>query len=441
MAREVVRSRSDPEQPDWIELDRKFVWHPYTQMQMAPAPLPVVRAAGAWLELADGRRLLDGTSSWWVNLHGHNHPRLNRALAEQLEQVAQVVFAGTTHEPAARLAAELVERAPPGLGHVFFSDDGSTAVEVAMKMAIQQWRHRGEAQRSLFVALEGAYHGDTFGAMAVGGSSLFHASFRDLLCSAVHVPVPLGACTVERAVEELEGRLAAAGDRVAAVIVEPIVQAAAGMRIYPPSFLAEVRRATRSLGIPLIADEVFTGFGRTGRLFACEHAGVTPDLLCLSKGLTGGYLPLAATLTNDEIYGSFLSDDRARTFFHGHSYTGNALACAVALESLALFESEQTLARIAELERLFAERIDRLSALPAVAEARGIGALAAVELRATAERGYFDSRGPRIQTALVERGVLLRPLGDVVYFLPPYCVSDADCHRVFDALEETLAAL
>ena len=427
--------------PEWLALDRAHVWHPYTQMQTAPAPLPVVRAEGVWLELADGRRILDGISSWWVNLFGHNHPRLNAALAAQAACLEQVIFAGFTHEPAARLAAELVALAPTGLSRVFFSDDGSTAVEVAMKMAVQQWRQRGEERRRLFVALDHAYHGDTFGAMAAGGDAVVHGAFADLLCEVRRAPVPACESEVGAALAALEALLDRADGEVAAVIVEPIVQGAGGMRIHPPSFLRGVRAATRARGLPLIADEIFTGFGRTGRMFACEHAGIAPDLLCLSKGLTGGYLPLAATLASEEIYAAFLSEERGRAFFHGHSYTANALACAVARASLELVAETQCLGRVAELQRLFARRLAVISALPGVARVRGLGALAVVELeppRGDRESGYLDARGPRLAQEFLDRGVLLRPLGNVVYFLPPYAITDDECHRVFDVIEETL---
>jgi adenosylmethionine-8-amino-7-oxononanoate aminotransferase len=432
--------KQERDSTDWLALDRAHVWHPYTQMQTAEPPLAVVRGEGAWLELADGRRLLDGISSWWVTLHGHAHPRLVAAAAEQAARLEQVIFAGFAHEPAARLAAELAALAPPGLERAFYSDDGSTAVEVAMKMAVQLWRHRGEPGRTLFVALEGAYHGDTFGAMAAGGSRLFHGAFADLLCEVRHLPVPVAGKSLDECVEAAERLLATEERRIAALVVEPIVQGAGGMRIYPPEFLRWLRRATARRGIPLVADEVFTGFGRTGRMFACEHAGVAPDLLCLSKGLTGGLLPLGATLASEAVFADFLSDDRARTFFHGHSYTANPIACAAARASLALLAETAALARVAALERLFAGRLRRLASLPAVAATRGIGALAVVELAAAGDgSGYLDPRGPRLQRALLDRGIFLRPLGDVVYFLPPYCVTDAECHQVFDALEQELA--
>ncbi|GMU66222.1 MAG: adenosylmethionine--8-amino-7-oxononanoate aminotransferase BioA [Acidobacteriota bacterium] len=426
---------------EWLELDRRHVWHPYTQAKTADPPLPVVAGDGAWLLLADGRRIFDGISSWWVNLHGHARPEIARAIAAQAARLEQVIFAGFTHEPAARLAAELVRRAPAGLSRVFFSDDGSTAVEVAMKMAVQSWRQRGEPARTLFVALEGGYHGDTFGAMAAGGQALFHGAFAELLCEVRHAPVPVGGRSVDECVAALEAILEREAGRVAAVLVEPIVQGAGGMRIHPPAYLRAVREATARRGLPLVADEIFTGFGRTGRLFACEHAGVAPDLMCLSKGLTGGYLPLAATLATEAIHADFLSDDRGRAFFHGHSYTANPIACAAALASLELLDRDRSLGRVARLEALFARRLERIAALPGVASTRGLGALAVVELDAAPGGGYLDPRGPLLARAMLERGILLRPLGDVVYLLPPYCATDGDCEAVFDALEEALPAL
>ena len=450
--------------PAWIEADRLHVWHPYTQMQTAPPPLPVVRAEGVYLYTADGRRLLDGISTWWVNIHGHNHPRLNRALAAQAERLAQVVFAGLTHEPAARLAAELAARAPGRLPWVFYSDDGSTAVEVALKMAYQHWRHRGEPGRTLFVAFDGAYHGDTFGAMAAGGVEVFHAAFHELFFTVRRACTPHSAAHGS-ASPPLAAVLESEGERVAAVILEPMLQGAGGMLVQTPAFLREVRELTRRHGVPLIADEVLTGFGRTGRLFACEHGPIAPDLLCLSKALTGGYLPLSATLASDEIYRSFLSADRSRTFFHGHSFTANALACAVALESLALFEEEDRLARIARLERLFAGRLAALASHPAVAAVRHLGAMAALELAPAttgvagtpgapgtarvagaagtpaAAGGYLDDLGPRLAARLLERGLLLRPLGNVLYLLPPYVIEDAEAEAAFDAIAAVLDEL
>ncbi|PYV19969.1 MAG: adenosylmethionine--8-amino-7-oxononanoate transaminase [Acidobacteria bacterium] len=422
-----------PEELPWIDADRRHVWHPYTQMLTAPPAVPIVRAEGVYLHAADGRRILDGISSWWVNIHGHNHPRLNRALAEQASRLAQVIFAGFTHEPAARLAAELSRRVPGKLPRVFFSDDGSTAVEAALKMAYQHWRNRGEPQRTLFVAIEHAYHGDTFGAMAAGGG-VFHDAFRDLFFEVRRARLPF-LPSEGRSDGTLDQILEKDGGLVAAVIIEPMLQGAGGMIVWPASFLREVREATTKHGVLLIADEVLTGFGRTGKLFACEHGPVAPDILCVSKALTGGYMPLAATLATEEIYASFLSEERSRAFLHGHSYTANALACAVALESLAVFDDERCLERVAGLERLFAERLARLRGLPGVRETRGIGGVAVAELETKASSNYFDELGPRLHRELLARGLLLRPLGSVLYFMPPYAITDDEAHWAFDLIE------
>ena len=425
---------------DWTELDRRHLWHPYTQMLTSPPPIPVVRGEGVYLITPDGRRILDGISSWWVNIHGHSHPRLNAALARQAGELEHVIFAGFTHEPAARLAAELVARAPGDLPRVFYSDDGSTAVEVAMKMAYQAWQLRGETERRLFVALDDAYHGDTFGTMAAGGSGVFHHMFQDLFFEVRRLATPDSSRRDDHG-EDLEDLLAREGHRVAAVLVEPMLQGAAGMRIHSADYLRRIRDLTRQHGIPLIADEIFTGFGRTGRFFACEHAGIEPDLLCVSKALTGGYLPLSATLASEEIFEAFLSRDRTKTFFHGHSYTANTLACAVGVESLRLFDDSGCLARIAGLEQLFQERIDRLAELPRVREGRVLGPMAAFDVSPEGEGGYLDELGPRLQRAFLDRDILIRPLGNVVYFLPPYVITDEECHRVFDVIEEVISEL
>ncbi len=425
---------------DWTELDRRHLWHPYTQMLTSPPPIPVARGDGVYLITPDGRRILDGISSWWVNIHGHSHPRLNAALARQADELEHVMFAGFTHEPAARLASELVARAPGDLPRVFYSDDGSTAVEVAMKMAYQAWQLRGETERRLFVALDDAYHGDTFGTMAAGGSGVFHHMFQDLFFEVRRLATPDSSRRDDHG-EDLEHLLEREGHRVAAVLVEPILQGAAGMRIHSAEYLRRIRDLTRAHGIPLIADEIFTGFGRTGRFFACEHAGVEPDLLCVSKALTGGYLPLSATLASEEIFEAFLSRDRTKTFFHGHSYTANTLACAVAVESLRLFDDSQCLARIGRLERLFQGRMERLAELPRVLNGRVLGPMAAFDVSPEGQGGYLDGLGPRLQQAFLDRDILLRPLGNVVYFLPPYVITDDECHRVFDVIEEVVGSL
>jgi adenosylmethionine-8-amino-7-oxononanoate aminotransferase len=438
--------RADPE---WLSLDRAHVWHPHPQAQAAPPPLPVARAEGVWLELADGRKVLDGISSGWVNLFGHNHPKLNAALSAQMVDLGQVMFSDLAHEPAARLAAELIALAPTGLSRVFYADDGATAVEVAMRMAIQLWRQRGDERRRIFVALDHGCHGDIFEAMA-GASGAAGANWAgsgggsgvvgDAAFAVQRAPVPACESEVAAALADLAALLDRGNGEVAGVLVEPIVQGGGGMRIHPPSFLRGLREATRARGLPLIADEGLTGFGRTGRMFACEHAGIAPDLLCLSSGLTGGYLPLAATLATEEIHAAFHSAERGRSL-GGPSCTANALACSVARAGLAHFTEAHCLARIGELHRLFAGRLAVISALPGVARVRGIGGLAVVELEVRAkerESGQLATRVARLVQEFLDRGVLLRPLGNVVYFLPPYAISDDECHRVFDILEETL---
>lgn len=432
--------RLDAGANDWLALDRQHVWRPYTQMKTAAPPVPVVSASGVWLELADGRRLLDAISSWWVNIHGHAHPRIGQALAEQAARLEHVIYAGFAHEPGARLAAALSARAPAGLSRVFYSDDGSTAVEVALKMAYQAWRHRGQPERRLFVALDDAYHGDTFGAMAAGGVQAFHSTFHDLFFAVRRVATPASRARGSSS-PDLETVLDAEGDQVAAVIVEPMLQGAGGMVVNPPEFLSRVRALTAARGIPLIADEVLTGFGRTGRFFACEHAEVTPDLLCVSKALTAGYLPLSATLATDEIFEAFLSDDRGQTFFHGHSFAGNPLACAVALASLELFDELDCLERVARLEQQYQDRLKRLEALPLVASTRALGCMAAIDLVTRGAGGYLDDLGPRLTKTFIDRGFLLRPLGNVLYLLPPYAITDDEVDSCFDAIESELATI
>jgi len=304
-------------------------------------------------------------------------------------------------------------------------------------MAYQSWKNRGESGRNLFVAFDHAYHGDTFGAMAVGGVDIFHSAYSELFFEVRRAKSP-SRRAVNPGAEDLEKILEKEADQIAAVIMEPMVQAAGGMIIWPREFLCRVRELTAHYGIPLIADEVFTGFGRTGKMFACQHGPIEPDIMCLSKAITGGYLPLAATLASEEIYQAFLSDDRRKTLFHGHSYTGNALACAVALESLAVLE-ETGLDRVQSLETLFKERLARLESLPVVDEVRGIGGLAVAVLQPEKQSGYLDARGPRMAQAFLQRGILLRPLGNVLYFLPPYAITDEQAHGVFDEIEEVLS--
>jgi adenosylmethionine---8-amino-7-oxononanoate aminotransferase len=436
---------------DLVDRDRACLWHPYTQMQTAPAPLPIVKGEGVYLYTADGRRLLDGISSWWVNIHGHAHPRLNDALIEQARQLEHVMFAGCTHAPAVDLAERLIEALPPGLTHVFYSDNGSTAVEVALKLACQYWRNIGRPERRTFITLHHAYHGDTVGAMSAGEDSIFTQPFAPLLfpVTRVHAPYcyrcPLGleraSCQID-CLGDLEQALQTRGEEVAGVLVEPMLQGAGGMIVWPAEFLASVGRLCKRYGTLLIADEVLTGFGRTGRMFACEHASLTPDMICLSKALTAGYLPLAATVVTHGVYEAFLSDDRTKSFFHGHSFTANPLACAVAVASLELFRDQDLLGRIRRLEAQLHAGLSPLRELPVVGDVRVIGGVGIVELvtdrHSRRADGYLDGIGPRLTAAFLERGLLLRPLGNVLYFMPPYVITDGE---VAWALGEIAAVL
>jgi adenosylmethionine---8-amino-7-oxononanoate aminotransferase len=411
------------------DADRRVLWHPFTQQQGwtdDEEVLLIERANRCTLFDTDGNPYLDGVSSLWCNVHGHRHPAIDAAIRRQLAQVAHTTMLGLSHPPAVELAVRLTELAPPGLSRVFFSDNGSTACEVALKMAYQWWAQRGERARTRFVCLEMSYHGDTLGSVSVGGIPLFHELYQPLLFDAVAVPAG-----------DVEAMAAALDDTVAAVIMEPLVQGAAGMLLHPPGYLSAVRSLTRERGIPLIVDEVATGFGRTGTMFACEQEDVAPDLLCLAKGLTGGYLPLAATLTTEAVYEGFLGAfEEFRTFFHGHTYTGNPLACAAAHATLDVFDSERTLERLQPKIALLADALDeRIAPLAAVREIRRCGLMTGIELV-----GFpLDARvGHRVAMAARARGVIIRPLGDVVVLMPPLAITEAEVRRLVAVTAEAI---
>ncbi|WP_085317935.1 adenosylmethionine--8-amino-7-oxononanoate transaminase [Derxia lacustris] len=435
--------------PDWLALDRAHCWHPFTQAQTAPAPLPIVRGEGSWLIAADGRRYLDAVSSWWVNLHGHAHPAIARALAEQALTLEHTMFAGIAHEPAARLAAELAARAPAPLKHVFFSDNGSTAIEVALKIACQYWINQGR-KRHRFLAFEGGYHGDTFGAMAAGKSSGFYTPFEDWLFGVDFLPWPqswIDNASIDAeeaaALARLDAYLDRHGDDLAAFIFEPLVQGASGMRMARAPFQRAVCERVRARGVPVIFDEVMTGFGRTGRMFAAEHIGFTPDLLCVCKGLTGGFLPMAATLAQPHIHDAFLGENVDRALLHGHTFTANPLGCAAALASLKLFDDEDVMAKIVALEAMQAERLAAIAGHPLVTRPRQWGTIAAFDLAQPAGDvgGYASASGRALREAMIARGVLMRPMGDAVYFLPPYCTSADDLDFAYAQLRAVLDEL
>ena len=420
---------------DHSQLDRDHLWHPFTQQQgwCEEEPLAIARAKGWHLIDTEGRHYIDGVSSLWCNVHGHRHPEIDQAVRDQLDRVAHSTMLGLTHPGAAELAARLVEIAPPGLSRVFYSDSGSTATEIALKMAFQFQQQRGgqHTRRTSFVHLRNAYHGDTIGSVSVGGIDLFHATYRPLLFGA-HAVEPGDSSDLER-------KLAAHEEEIAAVIVEPLVQGAAGMLVHPPGYLRTVRELCDRFGVLLICDEVATGFGRTGTMFACEQEEVAPDLLCVAKGLTGGYLPLAATLTTERIYEGFLgAPEDQRTFFHGHTYTGNPLACAAALASLDTFEREQTLTRLQSKIRLLGELLGAVALQPGVVEVRGRGLMAGIDL------GEHDPSlrvGHQVALEARRRGAIVRPLGDVVVLMPPLAISKGDLRRLVEITSDAIAAV
>jgi adenosylmethionine---8-amino-7-oxononanoate aminotransferase len=422
------------------------IWHPFTQEALDPPPIRITKAEGVHLYTDDGRKLIDGISSWWVNLHGHGHPAIVAAIAEQAAKVDHVLLAGFTHDAVENLRDGLKKILPTGLEHIFFSDDGSTTVEVALKMAVQYWRNVGRPEKRSIVALEHAYHGDTVGAMSVGAESAFNDPFREMMfpvhrvhsayCHRCPVGKARATCRID-CVDKLEQVLAEKHGEIAAVIVEPLLQGAGGMIVHPVEFLQKVHHLCSEHDVLLIADEVLTGFGRCGRMFACDLANVAPDVMCLSKGLTGGVLPMGATVCTRAIHEAFVGVDRTRTFYHGHSYTGNPIAAAAGAASLRIFENEPVFDRINTIARIHCERLKAIRNHPAVGEVRSIGTMAAVELR-TDDAGYFSKLRPKLYKFFLDAGVLLRPLGNVVYVLPPYAISPQELHYVHDRIAESL---
>lgn len=408
------------------------IWHPFTQHGLN-APIPAVaRAEGAALYTTDGRRIVDAISSWWVTTHGHCHPRIMAAIRAQAERLDQIIFAGWTHEPAEEVARALVGMMPRPLDHVFFSDSGSTAVEVALKMALGYWRNIG-APRSRILVLEHGYHGDTVGGMSVGARGVFNRAYAPLLFDVDTVPFPAPGAE-QPSLDQLDA-LCRGDDRPAALILEPLVLGAGGMLVYPASILAQMRTICAQHDVLFIADEVMTGWGRTGSLLACEQAGVVPDILCLSKGLTGGAVPLAVTMASPRIFEAHRSDDRARMFFHSSSYTANPIACAAAAANLAIWRDEPVLERVDRLGAMQAELLAALAESPLVRNARRLGTITAVELGG-GEQGYLSERAPMLLDFFASRDVLLRPLGDTVYVMPPYCIERQDLERVYEVIAE-----
>ena len=405
------------------------VWHPFTQHALQPVMTKVVRAEGAYLTTVDGRQILDAISSWWVITHGHRHPHIVRAIQDQADKLDQIIFAGHTHEPAERLAEKLVALAPTGLTHVFYSDSGSTSVEVALKMALGYWRNNGEA-RSRIIVMEGSYHGDTIGTMSVGERGVFNQAYEPFLFDVDRIPFP-AAGREDATLAALE--ISCAKGPAAALIVEPLVLGAGGMLMYGPDMLTAMKGICEAHGVLFIADEVMTGWGRTGTLFACEQAGIAPDIACYSKGITGGSLPLAVTMCQRAIFDAHFSTDRTRTFFHSSSYTANPIACAAALANLEVWVNEPVAQRIAALGRMQSARLDRFRDDRRFENVRQTGTIAALDLKAR-DAGYLAGIGPKLLAFFRERDLLLRPLGNTIYVLPPYCVTDEDLDRVYGAV-------
>ncbi|MDD9898236.1 MAG: adenosylmethionine--8-amino-7-oxononanoate transaminase [Candidatus Melainabacteria bacterium] len=451
------------------QIDQDHIWHPYTQHAIADQPLFVKEAKDEFIVVQDENgqelKLIDGISSWWVNIHGHCNDYINEAIKAQLDKHEQVIFAGFTHEAATSLVAKLLPILPkpePGSGkeltRAFFSDNGSTAVEVAVKMAVQHWHNQGHSERHRIIALKDSYHGDTVGTMSLGGSPGFHQAFKELMFP-VHLvdsPSPqivkpnarlnLAQKTLvkeeaqelaeQRCLEQITVLINHYPNEIAALVIEPLVQASGGMKFHRPEFLQQLRRLTEQAGIFLIADEVFTGFGRTGTNFACEQAGIVPDMICLSKGLTGGYLPMGLTFCNQEIYSAFHSESRDKTFFHGHSYTGNSLSCAAALASLELYQKENRLKDTNFINMVMQQELTELAELEHIKDVRILGAIGVIEFDQSG--GYFAELGPKLTQEFLQRHLLLRPLGNVLYFLPPYTITTDSLNYSMQTIKEVV---
>ncbi|HEV7232451.1 MAG TPA: adenosylmethionine--8-amino-7-oxononanoate transaminase [Bacteroidia bacterium] len=414
--------------------DSSIIWHPYTQMHTALPPIGIVSGKGAWLYEESGKRYLDAISSWWTNLHGHSHPYLAEKIHAQALALEHLIFAGFTHEPAVRLAEMLLGVLPEGQKRVFYSDNGSTAVEVGLKMALQFWHNKGE-KRTKIIALKEAYHGDTFGAMSVSGRSAFTGAFDSLLFDVYFIEAPLPG-REELALQELKSLIAEHGKELAAFIYEPMVQGTAGMRMMDADGLNALVEICQKEKIICIADEVMTGFGRTGKMFASEYLRMKPDVVCLSKGLTGGMMAFGVTTCSNKIYHAFLSEDKMKTFFHGHSYTANPIACTAGIASLELFEKEQSLKHVKRIEACHRRFADRLKGHKALKEVRLMGVILVLELEG--DTSYFHSVRDKAYAFFLEKQILIRPLGNVIYLMPPYCITDADLDYIYSTLLQFL---
>ena len=417
------------------ERDLKVIWHPYTQMKTALPPVPIVSGEGACLYDENGKRYIDAVSSWWVNIHGHAHPYIAQKVAEQLNKLEHVIFAGFTHEPAVELAERLLAILPSNQQKAFYSDNGSTAVEVAIKMCLQYWHNHG-ISRTKILAFNNAYHGDTFGAMAVSGRSAFTAAFDNLLFEVEFIDTPS-----KSNIESLKSHISNLKSELSCFIFEPLVQGSSGMLMYEAKYLDELMEHCREEGVLLIADEVFTGFGRTGKRFASDHVSVQSDIMCFSKGLTGGTMALGLTTCTQQIFDAFLSDDRLKTLFHGHSYTANPIACSAGLASLDLFldpSTQQNIDRIISSHEGFALKIKNH---PKIRATRQTGTILAMEWETGSNTSYFSSLRDRLYQYFLEAGIILRPLGNIIYILPPYCITDEQLSYIYSKIESALDEL
>ncbi|MDB5115295.1 MAG: adenosylmethionine--8-amino-7-oxononanoate transaminase [Mucilaginibacter sp.] len=415
-----------------VERDLKVIWHPYTQMKTALPPVPIVRGEGAWLFDEDGKKYIDAVSSWWVNIHGHSHPYIAKKVAEQLIQLEHVIFAGFTHPTAVELAERLLKILPGNQQKAFYSDNGSTAVEVAIKMCLQYWNNTGN-RRTKMLAFKNAYHGDTFGAMAVSGRSAFTAAFDSLLFEVEFIDLPN-----ESNIENLKSQISNLKSELACFIFEPLVQGSGGMLMYEAQYLNELMAHCRKENVLLIADEVFTGFGRTGKAFACDHVTEQPDIMCFSKGLTGGTMALGLTTCTQQIFDAFLSDDRLKTLFHGHSFTANPVACSAALASMDLFLDNATAENINRIATLHSQFALKINDHPKIKAVRQTGTIIAMEWETGSDTSYFSSLRDRLYQYFMDAGIILRPLGNIIYILPPYCITTDDLNYIYNKIEQAL---
>ncbi len=425
---------------EMINKDLEYIFHPCSQMKDYESNLPLIpiaRGEGAYLYDFDGNRYLDAISSWWVNLFGHTNPKISQKLKEQLDTLEHVIFAGFTHEPAVKLAKRLVALAPGGLKKVFFADNGSSAIEIALKMSFQYYKNKGEI-RPRFISLENSYHGETMGALAVGDVSLYKEIYKEILIESLQAKSP-ALCSEDEALEDMERLLREYKNRVSSVVIEPLVQCAGSMAMYDASYITKLRALCNKYGVHLIADEIAVGFGRTGTMFACEQANITPDFLCLSKGITGGYLPLSTVLMTDDIYSAFYCDySSGKSFLDSHSYTGNTLACTAANATLDIFEEEQIIKKNSTLIEFITNELKRLAPLPHIKETRQRGMIAAIELE-----GFSVNRRVNLEIYryALKQGVLIRPLGSVIYIMPPYIITTDELKKIFDVIKEAILML